>query len=130
MSFCPLLELTNAPGGPSDIGQLAQTDSYVLIMCCLEPSPNAEAASSYTRVPDRLEVRSGEECVGPRLGNPHVRFAVLRPRRDARPPGNHLLGSSFDIHCKCTKSRGFIFLFSFSFFLSFFFFLHAAATAS
>lgn len=63
ISFCPLLELTNAPDGLSNIGQLAKTDSYVLIRYRLEPSPNAEAASNYTRVPNNLEVRGPVKSV-------------------------------------------------------------------
>lgn len=47
-----------------------------------------------------------------------VGSGVLRPGRDAKPSGNQLSGSSFDIHCKHTKST------------SFFFFLHAAEASS
>ena len=67
ISFCPALKLTNschsdAPDGLSVRGQMAKTDFYVLIRYHLEPSPNAEVASNYTHVPNRLKVRSSEEC--------------------------------------------------------------------
>lgn len=78
---------------------MAETDSYVLIRYCLEPSPNADAASNYTHVPNKSEVRSSKERVGLRLGNPRVGFGVLKPGRDAKPSGRHLPGSSFDIRC-------------------------------
>lgn len=85
-----MLKFTNschsdAPDGLSVIGQMAKTDSYVLIRYRLEPSPNAEVASNYTHVPNRLKVRSSEECLGLRLGNPHVGFGALRPGRNAKP---------------------------------------------
>lgn len=55
---------SDGPDGLSNIGQVAKTDSYVLIRYHLEPSPNGEAASSYTRVPSKLGVRSSKVALG------------------------------------------------------------------
>lgn len=70
-----------------DAGQMAQTDSYVLIKHRLEPSPNREVASNYTHVPNKLGARSGTECVGLKRvwGNFHVGAGVVR---NAKPSGN------------------------------------------
>lgn len=70
-----------------DAGQMAQTDSYVLIKHRLEPSPDREVASNYTHVPNKLGARSGKECVGLKrvCGNLHVGAGVLR---NAKPSGN------------------------------------------
>lgn len=55
---------SDGPYGLSNIGQVAKTDSYVLIRYHLEPSPNGEAASSYTHVPSKLGVRSSKVVLG------------------------------------------------------------------
>lgn len=101
----PVLELphshSDAPDGLSNWGQVARTDSYVLIGYRLEPSPKGRAASVLHPCAQPMGVRFSKS-VWLRHGNPRIAAGVLGPGRDTRPSGNHL-GSSFDFHWKCTK---------------------------